>query len=82
MYNYSGFMTNFKQGNGETHPVTINPESKKKFGSFGNMWIVSFNNGSSHYMDAKTILDATGVNVNLRSWQYHKDNQEFRIQND
>jgi len=80
MYKYSGFMANFKQGNGEIHPVTINPESKKKFGSLGNMWIVSFSNGTSHYMTAEDILNATGVNVNLRSWRYHKDNQKFEIQ--
>lgn len=62
---------NFLQGNGETHPVTIDSTSKKKFGSMGYMWIVTFNNGTSHYMDAKTIEAATGINPLKRKWEYN-----------
>ncbi len=64
----------FLQGNGETHLVTIDSESKKKFGSFGYMWIAAFNNGTSHYMDVKTIENATGINPLVRNWQYNHKN--------
>lgn len=64
----------FTQGNGVVENVTISNDSKKKFGSMGFMWVVSFDNGTSHFMDKKTIFKATGVDMGKRGGIYHKDN--------
>lgn len=62
---------NFLQGNGETHTVTIDSNSKKKFGSFGYMYIVTFTeNNTSHYMTREQIKNATGIDTSKRNWQY------------
>jgi len=65
----------FTQGNGQIVDVSISNDSKKKFGSFGFMWIVSFDNGTSQFMDHKTIFEKTGIDMMKRGGIYHKDNQ-------
>ena len=64
---------NFKQRNGETHPVTIDPNSRKKFGSLGYMWIVAFTeNNFGNYMTRDYIFEATGIDVSKRNWYYNQ----------
>jgi len=66
---------NFIQGNGQTVKAKISQESKRKFGSFGWMWVITFDNDTHHYMDKDTILKATGIDMSKRGGIYHKDNQ-------
>lgn len=65
----------FTQGNNQVVNVSISNDSKKKFGSFGFMWLVSFDNNTSQFMDHKTILKATGIDMLKRGGIYHKYNQ-------
>lgn len=67
----------FIQGNGQIERVHISESSKKKFGSFGFMWIVSFDDGTSHYMDQNAILENTGIDMLKRGGIYNKNNQEI-----
>jgi hypothetical protein len=70
----------FLQGNGDVVDVTIDPNSKKRFGNtIGNMWIVVFVGHLyecrqvQHYMDAENILKATGIDTTRRSWHCSKE---------